>query len=307
MARRLGVPRPFDDWRALVDAPDIDAVGIAVPPAAQPPIIVYAAEHGKHVFCEKPVAASVEDARSALAAVERSGVVHGIDFIFPEIAAWRRAQALLAEGAIGRVAHFAYTWRVETYASRTNADSWKSRPDEGGGVLGNFVSHAFYNIEWLFGPIRRIPIVSCPKGPRTGRAVDGIVDVEGVQGVVSGNLSVCTDAFLGSGHRIEIYGEDGTLTLHNPTADYASGFRLTLGSRATGAPAAVPDVATDSGSDGRLAPVSRLVRRFVDAIESGKQTTPNLSHGVRVQELLAGAAAVAERLSDIVPLAVPEP
>ena len=40
VARRLGVPRPFDDWRALVDSPDVDAVAIAVPPAAQPPIIV---------------------------------------------------------------------------------------------------------------------------------------------------------------------------------------------------------------------------------------------------------------------------
>jgi predicted dehydrogenase len=298
------VPQPFDDWRALVDSPDIDAVGIAVPPAAQPPIIVYAAERGKHVFCEKPVAASVADARSALAAVERSGVVHAIDFIFPEIAAWRRAQELLAEGAIGRVAHFAYTWRVETHASRTNADTWKSRPDEGGGALGNFVSHAFYNIEWLFGPVRRIPVFACPTGPRTGRAVDGIIEVEGD---VSGNLSVCTDAFLGIGHRIEIYGEHGTLTLHNPTADYASGFRLTLGSRATGAPAAVPDTETASDTGGRLTPVSRLVRRFVDAIGSGERMTPNLSHAVRVQELLAGAASVAERLSDIVPLAVPAP
>src|ERR1700730_11516243 len=250
-ARRLGVPCPFDDWRALVDLPDIDAVGIAVPPAAQPPIIVYAAEHGKHVFCEKPVAASVADARLALAAVERSGVVHGIDFIFPEIAAWRQAQGLLAEGAIGRVVHFAYTWRVETYASRTNADTWKSRPDEGGGALGNFVSHAFHNIEWLFGPIRRIPMFACPTGPRTGRAVDAIIELEGD---VSGNLSVCTDAFLGSGHRIEIYGERGTLTLQNPTADYASGFRLTLDPRATGALAAVPDVETERGPDGRLAP-----------------------------------------------------
>jgi predicted dehydrogenase len=307
LARRLGVPQPFDDWRALVDAPDIDAVGIAVPPAAQPAIIVYAAEQGKHVFCEKPVAASVADARSALAAVERRGVVHGIDFIFPEIAAWRRARELLAEGAIGRVAHFAYTWRIETYASRTNADTWKNHPDEGGGALGNFASHAFHNIEWLIGPVHRIPMFACPKGPRTGRAVDGIVLVEGVEGDVSGSLSVSTDAFLGSGHRIEVYGERGTLTLHNPTPDYVHGFRLKLGSRATGVLEPVPGVEKESGPDGRLAMVSRLVRRFVDAIESGRQTTPDLSDGVRVQALLARAAAVAEGLPDIVPAAVAAP
>jgi predicted dehydrogenase len=304
LARRLGVPHPFDDWRALVDSPDIDAVGIAVPPVAQPPMIVYAAERGKHVFCEKPVAASVADAKSALAAVERSGVVHGIDFIFPEIAAWRRAQELLAGGAIGRVAHFAYTWRIETYASRTNADTWKNRPDEGGGALGNFVSHAFYNIEWLIGPVRRIPMFACSTGSRTGRAVDGIVEVEGN---VSGSLSVCTDAFLGSGHRIEVYGERGTLTLHNPDPDYVSGFRLKLGSRATNALDDVPGVETESAPDGRLMAVSRSVRRFVDAIESGAQTRPNLSHGVRVQALLARAASVAEGSSDIVPAVVPAP
>jgi 1,5-anhydro-D-fructose reductase (1,5-anhydro-D-mannitol-forming) len=40
LARRLGVPDPFDDWRALVDSPGVDAVAIAVPPAAQPPVIV---------------------------------------------------------------------------------------------------------------------------------------------------------------------------------------------------------------------------------------------------------------------------
>jgi predicted dehydrogenase len=304
LARRLGVPDPFDDWRALVDSADIDAVGIAVPPAAQPAMVVYAAERGKHVFCEKPVAASVADARSALDAVERRGVVHGIDFIFPEIAAWRRARELLAEGAIGRVAHFAYTWRIETHASRTHADTWKNRPDEGGGALGNFVSHVFHNIEWLIGPVRRIPMLACPRGPRIGRAVDGIVEIEGD---VSGSLSVSTDAFLGSGHRIEVYGERGTLTLHNPTPDHASGFRLKIGSRATGVLEAVPGIETESGPDGRLTQVSRLVRRFVDAIESGGQTTPNLSHGVRVQTLLARAASVAEGLSDIVPAAVGAP
>jgi predicted dehydrogenase len=239
-----------------------------------------------------------------LVAVERTGVVHGIDFIFPEIAAWRRARELLAEGAIGRVVHFAYTWRIETYTSRTNADSWKSRPGEGGGALGNFVSHVFHNIEWLIGPVRRIPVCACAKGSRTGRAVDGIVEVEGD---VCGSLSVCTDAFLGTGHRIEIYGERGTLALHNPTADYASGFRLTLGTRANDALEAAPGIETESGADGRLTQVSRLVRRFVDAIERGEQTTPNLCHGVRVQALLARAAAAAAGVSDVDPAAVAAP
>ena len=133
LARELNVPASYASWRDLIEATEIDAVSIAVPPAAQPAMIAEAARHGKHVFCEKPLAASISDARQALNAVQSAGVVHGIDFIFPEIAAWQRARALMQEGAIGRVVHFAYTWRIETYASRTNADSCrpKSRADAG--------------------------------------------------------------------------------------------------------------------------------------------------------------------------------
>ena len=85
-----------------------------------------------------------------------AGIVHVIDFMFPEVEAWQQARALLDEGAIGRLTHFAYTWRIETYASRTGADTWKTRTIEGGGALGNFGSHVFYNIEWLLEPVTRL-------------------------------------------------------------------------------------------------------------------------------------------------------
>ena len=287
-ARELNVPASFEDWRDLVKAPEIDAVSVAVPPAAQSAIVVEAARHGKHVFCEKPLAASTLEAEQALHAVQRAGVVHGIDFTFPEIAAWRRAKALIAEGAVGEVAHFAYTWRVETYASRTNAETWKNRPVEGGGVLGNFVSHVFYNIEWLLGRIGGLDGIVCPQGRRSGRAIDGVVRLE--SGAV-GSLSVSSDAFLGSGHVVEVYGDKGTLVLSNPTADYAAGFRVHVGTRDSGRLTCVFENEDGAQADGRLGPVTALVRRFLDAIDHGPAMTPNLADGLRVQELLALADA----------------
>ena len=292
IARNLELQASYDDWHELVEASDIDAVSIAVPPAAQPAIIAEAVRHGKHVFCEKPLAASVADARNALASVEAAGVVHGIDFIFPEIAVWQQAKRSLAEGAIGRPVHFAYTWRTETYASRTNAPTWKNHPDEGGGVLGNFASHVFYNIEWLLGAIREFEGLVCPRDRRWGRAIDGVVRLEDG---VAGNFSVSSDSFLGSGHLVEIYGDEGTLVLHNSTSDYVTGFRLNVGTRASGALACVSeDTAGGHQVDGRLASVSKLVSRFIDAIHGGGAMTPNLVDGVRVQGLLALAEAAAE-------------
>jgi predicted dehydrogenase len=289
IARALDVPSSYADWRELAAAPDVDAVGIAVPPAAQPAVIAEAVRQQKHVFCEKPLAASVDDARLALLAAETAGVVHGIDFIFPEIAVWQQAKASLADGAIGRPVHFAYTWRTETYASRTNAPSWKNRPAEGGGVLGNFVSHVAYNIEWLLGRIRGFEGLVQPRDRRQGRGFDGVVRLENG---VTGSLSVTTDAFLGSGHVVEIYGDEGTLVLHNSASDYVTGFRLSIGTRASGALECVlTHPHAGAAVDGRLEPVSALVRRFIDAIHGGRAMKPTLADGVRVQELLALAEA----------------
>lgn len=292
LARTLEVPSISTQWRELIESPTIDAVSIAVPPALQAAIIVHAAHHRKHVFCEKPLASSVANARLALDAATSAGIVHVIDFMFPEVEVWQQARALLDQGAIGRLTHFSYTWRVETYASRTGADTWKTRTIEGGGALGNFGSHAFYNIEWLLGRIEAIEAFCVSGSNRAGRSADGVLRL---QNGASGVISISTDAFLGGGHRIEVYGSQGTLVLENTGADYAAGFVLQLGTRDSGQlTRMMPRDPSPTGEDGRIAPVSRLVRRFVDAINGSREATPSLADGVRVQEWMSLAARVAQ-------------
>ncbi len=142
-AQSLGIPRATGDWHELVADPEIHALGIAVPPALQAEIAVAAARAGKHLYCEKPLALNVDQARSILTAARQSKIVHAMDFIFPEIAAWRKARELLQSSALGRIRHAALTWLVETYAYRARADNWKTHAASGGGTLNNFVSHTF--------------------------------------------------------------------------------------------------------------------------------------------------------------------
>ena len=106
---------------------------------------------------------------------------------------------------------------------------------------------------------------------------------------------MCTDEYLGSGHVVEIYGEDGTLALKNETADYVTGFECRVGTRRAGqwSQIAGGERAVEVG-DGRLAALSQLVRRFVDSVRDGGAITPNLADGVRVQTLLSRAAAAAQ-------------
>ncbi|HVR63574.1 MAG TPA: Gfo/Idh/MocA family oxidoreductase, partial [Polyangia bacterium] len=115
VADRLEIENAFGNWREACARPDVDAVSISVPAALQPEIVRLAARHGKHVFCEKPLATTEEGARSALESAVSADVVHAMDFEFRAIPQWRRAREICRSGAVlGRLRQIAVTWRVET-------------------------------------------------------------------------------------------------------------------------------------------------------------------------------------------------
>jgi len=283
-ATALGIERAFDDWQELVASPDLDVVAIAVPPAVQPAVAEAAARAGKHIFCEKPAGAAVPQVERMVAAVAAARVTHGIDFFFPELDAWRKAKAVVEDGTLGRLHHATLSWHVETFAHRARRDSWKLRHEMGGGTLNNFASHSLHYLEWLFGGIRRLAARLTPTGGAGDARVDAWLEFQSGLPV---SLSIAADAFLGSGHRLEVYGEDGALVLANPGPDYAEGFTLSLGTRGAPALAPVATGAPATGGDGRIAAVRSVARRFVDGIASGTAMTPNLHDGLRVQVLMA--------------------
>jgi len=286
-AERLDIAHAYGDAGKMLASGEVDAVSIAVPPALQPDLVIAAAEAGKHVFCEKPLAADLPAAERTLAVVQKSGVVHAMDFLFPDIPVWQQARSLLAAGALGALRHVAVSWRVETYAFTQGLDSWKRRSAEGGGTLSNLVSHSLYYLEWLLGPVRRMAAHLTPRETAGEARVDAWLELASGCPV---SVSVAADAFLGSGHRLEIYGDQGTLVLENRTRDYVNGFELSVGTRATGVFSTRPAEAL-AYVDGRIGAASAIVRRFVEAILSGAAVEPNLAHGLRVQHLMAAARA----------------
>lgn len=279
-----GEAQPFGNFRDMLAK--VDAISIAAPPAVQPELIIEAARAGKHVFCEKPLAAEEKDAARALEAVQRAGVVHAIDFIFPEIGAWKRAQAILKEGQLGKLRHAALTWRIETYAFARGLDSWKARSSDGGGAVGNFMSHSFYYLEWLLGPVTGLASHLTSGASGDARVFAWLETAAGC----SVTVSIANDAFRGPGHGLEIYGDQGTLFLSNPTNDYVNGFTLSVAKRdsPTVWTAAADDFSTP---DGRIGAVNAIARRFLDGVLSGTQVKPNLADGVRVQHLIAAVRA----------------
>jgi predicted dehydrogenase len=259
---------------------------LAPTPALQPEIAVAALTRGKPVFAEKPMAADVAGAeRMAKAAGSLPTMV---DFNFSAVMAFRKAKSLLDSGAIGRLRHVAVNWNVENYGTRMRLKNWKALAADGGGALGNFVSHSFYYLEWFCGPITGLSarLSGLPDEPMM--ETNAAISLDFRSGA-AGSLAMSCASYLGSGHRIEFYGEDGTLTLVNETTDYMRGFRLSLGQRPAAALGLVEVTDPVDGqfpADGRIAPVSRLASAFLDAIAAGRPAQPGFGEGLRVQALL---------------------
>jgi predicted dehydrogenase len=290
LARAAEVPNAYGDWRALVEDPAVQAVAIATMPALQAQIALKALELGKPVFAEKPMASTLDDARAMLRRAELGRLPTMIDFNFHQVVSWQRAKSMLDAGAIGALRHVVLQWHVENRAIQMRMRNWKTLSDDGGGVLGNFISHCFHYLEWFCGPIASLTARLSGLPGDNDLQISAMMVIEFAFGPMA-SLSMSCASYLGSGHRLELYGEDGTLVLDNSGGDYMRGFRLLYGKRPAAALTHIPvdDPADAQYPDGRIAPVSRLARRFFDAIEGGTPVQPDFAAGYRVQQLIDAA------------------
>ena len=157
--------------------------------------------------------------------------------------------------------------------------------DDGGGVMGNFIP-LFHYLEWFGGPLAGLS-ARVSGLPDDGELETTVAMAMRLQAGPLVSLSMSCASYLGLGHRIEFFGEDGTLILHNPGADYMRGFELSYAKRpATLQCVAVEDPADAQYPDGRIAPVSRLAKLWFDAIQRGGTPTPGFAEGYRVQRLI---------------------
>ncbi len=279
VAERLSIPCARGEWRAMVDDPDLDALALSVPPHLQSQIALATVQAGKDLFAEKPLATCTAEAKAIVDKAAATGSVGAVDFEFRVIPAWLKAREIVESGQLGRVRQVFISWRLETFAYRTNQHTWKRGAD--GGVLNLFVSHTFDSVEWLFGPVRRL---AAHLEPATGADARAEVWLQLVNGP-NVSISVAADLPGGSGHRVEIYGDDGALFLENVSNDYIAGFTLRMVSRA-GQATTIELPPASTAEDGRVSAVAEVVRRFVDAIEVRGPMSPGLQEGLAVQRLL---------------------
>jgi predicted dehydrogenase len=151
-AARLGIPRSFGSYEALLEDPEIEAVYNPLPNHLHVPLSIAAAEAGKHVLCEKPIALSAEEAVRLVAVRDRTGVKIQEAFMVRCHPQWIRARELVRNGAIGtlRVVQGSFS-----YMNRDPANV-RNQADIGGGGVYDIGCYPIVGSRFLFAaePIR---------------------------------------------------------------------------------------------------------------------------------------------------------
>jgi predicted dehydrogenase len=189
-AERVGFERTTDDWRAVIDDPAVEVVNVTLPNAMHREVATAALQAGKHVWVEKPVGLGLEDTAAVAEAARAAPGVTGVGFCYRFAPAVQHARDLIAQGAIGEVAHYRAVFLADYANHPDGAASWRfQRAAAGSGALGDLMAHVVDLTHNLVGPIARLSgrtATLIPQRPRqTGEgthfsrvASDDLVDVE---------------------------------------------------------------------------------------------------------------------------------
>jgi len=307
---------------------DIDIVDINAPSDAHKDIAIAAARAGKHVFCEKPLALTLADAREMLAAVEEAGVKHMICFNYRFAPAVQLAKKLVQEGRLGRIYHFRAVFLQDWIVDPNFPLVWRlDKKVAGSGSHGDLGAHLIDLAHFLVGDIdevigmsetfikeRPLPSVTTglsakgdPSGPKGEVTVDDATLF--LARFANGALGSFEMTRLAPGHRstnaFEINGSKGSVKFDfermnelqvyfTDDAEDVQGFRRVM---VTDPAHAYMDAWWPAGhSIGYGQTFTHVVVELLSAIAEDRQPVPNFRDGVKCQEVLeAVERSVAER------------
>lgn len=157
-ARRYGYEGYYTDWRKMIEDDRIQLFDNGGPNHAHAEPCIMAAEAGKHIFCEKPLARNAEESKTMLDAVQKAGVKHMVAFNYRFVPAIAQAKQLIASGALGRIYHFRAHYLQEWIMPHYNTPMiWRLRKAyAGSGALGDLGAHIIDLGRFLIGEMKSV-------------------------------------------------------------------------------------------------------------------------------------------------------
>jgi predicted dehydrogenase len=311
-ARQLvGADVAATDFRVVTENPEIDIVHVCTPNHQHGPALLSAIAHQKHIYCDKPLVATWDEARQVTAALSNyHGTAH-MTFQCRFFPASMRAKQLIDEGRLGRLLQFRAAYLHAGSADPNAPARWKLTGAAGGGVIADLASHVLDLVEHLAGPIDTLLAEThtaylqrpLPEDPSRTATIDAEDSVLVVARLLSGAPGTIEATKLATGAedelRIEIHGVQGALRFNlmdphhlefydaavsdRPLGGERGWNRIDTGQRYLPPAAAFPSHKASIGwTRGHVA----CLANFLQAVAEGRAAEPGLKQGVRVQQLM---------------------
>jgi predicted dehydrogenase len=226
-AEQWGYESIETDWRRLVERKDIDVIDIATPNNTHAEIAIAAAQNGKMILCEKPLAMNGPEGMKMVDAVTKAGVANMVWYNYRRVPAVTLAKKLIDDGKLGKIFHyranFLQDWTISADLPQGGAGLWRlDVAAAGSGVSGDLLAHCLDTALWLNGPIGTLNAMTETFIKERKHQLSGKVEKVGIDDACSlmcrfanGSLGLFESTRYARGHKalytFEINGEHASI------------------------------------------------------------------------------------------------
>ena len=318
---QFGWQNAATDWKKLVESPDIDVIDINTPNDSHAEIAIAAAQAGKHVLCEKPLALNVSQCEAMLAAAKKAKIVHMVCHNYRRIPAIALAKKYIEEGVIGDIYHYYARYAQDWIVDPEFPLVWRLQKGiSGSGTHGDINAHIIDLARYLVGEFKEVSglmntfIKERPLMDQTGKGAgltakagkkmgkvtvdDAALFIGRFKSGALANLEATRFALGRKNHiAIEINGSKGSLQFDfeymnrlkffdNTQASDRQGFRDILVTQPGGVHPYVGNWWPPGHIIGYEHTFVHTIADFVNACANGKPVQPTFEDGLRNQRVL---------------------
>ena len=319
-AMELGFERWTADPLEVIESPDVDLVHICTPNHLHFPALKAAISAGKHIYCDKPVTATLEEADALQQLLPGHTGKAQVALQYRFLPATLRAKRLVEDGLLGPITHFRGAYLHSGSVDPDRAVNWKSTSAAGGGVIRDLGAHLLDLLWWLIGPfeavncIGRIWAPQRPDADSPGRTMT--IDAEEGAALLlrcaDGAFGVVEVSKIATGAedelRFEIHGRHGAIRFNLMQPNYLEVYDGRLpdgeygGERGWQSIACVQKYPEPGDkfpgpkfSLGWIRAHVHCLYAFLDAIATDSSPSPSLEEGLHLQRVLEAARTSAEK------------
>ena len=300
-AKAYGATLAFHDYREMVTHSDIDLVSVSVRVPLHHEMVMAAVEAGKHVFCEWPLGANLDEAQDMSSLAREKGVTNMVGLQARGAPAILHLKDLISQGYVGEVLACNMTMFLPGVLQRGLSMPWMADREKGGNTLTIGTGHAIDALCFCVGEFKEISArvttqvteweTSDPGKTVHVNAADNVLVNGTLVGGAVASAHVATVPWHGSGWRMEVYGRDGTLTASSQ--EMIQYGQITIRGARKGesqfVEMPIPDSLTHIPSNvpmGAPFNVAQIYRTLGWAIKDGDKTMPDFEFAVDRHKLL---------------------